>query len=90
MTTPEPLITKDLSFATFLSMQGYSYTVTPDPDLPAKALFVFTPVTDDEAFRLDELEATFMTGAARVEPVRFTKEIAAVRGKLYDFLRRGH
>jgi len=84
-TTVNQFQTSDLALATFLSMHGQGFTLTPDGD-SGRALFVFSPMDSDEGLLLKTLVTKYGNGMARVEPGRFMREVGSVRGQLYDFL----
>jgi hypothetical protein len=85
MTQQSPFSTMDLALATYLSMHGRSFRLTP-AERPDKVLFTFESVSSEEQSSLEQLVEMFQAGSARVEPMRFLREVGSVRGQLYDFL----
>lgn len=83
--TPKNFQTSDLALATFLSMHGQSFKLTSDGGSD-RALFVFSPVDDEESSLLQSLVKKYNAGTARIEPSKFMREVGSVRGQLYDFL----
>jgi hypothetical protein len=78
--------TGDLIEASVLSMHGMTPSMELESQSKTRALFVFDLADQDEEFvqgLLDDLRA----GKYKVEPKRFAREMAVVRGQLYDFLR---
>ena len=83
------LTTDELSRASFLSLQGLPYKLAFKDGVRAKAVFIFGTRNDEETTRLKALDGEFSAGMSRVEPLSYLREVAAVRGRLYDFLRLG-
>lgn len=83
VTTDDAYRTDNLAMATYLSLNGQSFRLERGQD---KAVFIFAPVLDTERDELVKLIATFGSGQARVEPMKFMREVGSVRGQLYDFL----
>lgn len=85
---PDPFSTTDLALASFLSLNGRGFRVERNPRRREKeqAIFIFEPVSETEANAMILLVNEYQSGSARVEPRRFMREVASVRGQLYDLL----
>jgi hypothetical protein len=80
------LKTDDMSLVALISTHGYTPTMQWK-DKRAKLVFWLLSEAECDEF-LQELVEDYRSGAARVEPQRFTRELRAVRRGLYDFM--GH
>jgi hypothetical protein len=83
--TDSAFSTMDLALATYLSMNGRGFRLEKD-ERQDKARFIFESVSPEEKDALTQIVSLFRAGSARVEPVRFLREVGSVRGQLYDFL----
>ena len=80
------LKTDEMSLAALLSVHGYCLKMVLDEE---ESNHVFWVLSSDEVDEfVHELVEDFRSGASRVEPKRFTRELRAVRRGLYDFI--GH
>lgn len=78
--------TSDLALASLLSMNGIPFVLYRAKNNVERAWFVFQPVSDHERADMETLIERFRQGQARVEPLRFMKEVRIVRDRLYGFL----
>jgi hypothetical protein len=79
------LITDDMTLVTLLACHGYNGVMKSRDGNPRHVLWVIDEEQIDEL--AEELISDYRRGAAQVEPARFTRELRAVRSKLYEFLK---
>lgn len=80
------LKTDDMSLAAILSMNGYPIKMQLKGDGSKHVYWLLSDDDVDDAAKA--IVADYQHGAARVEPVKFTLELRAVRLSLYKFI--GH
>lgn len=83
--TQDEFKTTDLALATMLYMKGLTFKMSKI-GTTAQVMFVFKALSTTETRDMKELVARFNDGEARVEPLRFLKEVSVVRKRLYAFL----
>lgn len=75
--------TNDLAQATYLAMQGYEFTMQKDGEQYVR--FVFKVRSEDrQEFR--KMVREYNASEARVEPLRYTRELGAIRARMYRFM----
>ena len=84
-TSTDPFTTTDMALASFLCVNGQTFRLEMMEGSATKALFVFEPLTEDERDDLSVLVERFRDGQARVEPLKFLREVANVRSRVYQF-----
>jgi hypothetical protein len=77
--------TTDLALATMLHMNGLTFKLSRIGSTD-QVMFTFKPLSDNEARDMEVLVGRFKEREARVEPLKFLKEVSAVRNRLYAFL----
>ena len=81
----EEFKTTDLALATMLYMKGLTFKLSRIGSTD-QVMFVFKALSQNELRDMKQMVALFNEQEARVEPLRFLKEVSVVRKRLYAFL----
>jgi len=81
--TSGPIRTTDLVLASVLSLEGMDVQL----EVPARGRVIFIIVDPEERGDLKQIASDCLSGKLQVAPLAFAREMAELRGRMYELLR---